>query len=146
MWSTFTKLYRAKLATPLGVYRLLRALLDKGSNLMVLLDVAARAHSDQIALAEADGTTTYQELYVQVRQLAYQLREQYGVQPGQRIGLAGRNHGDWVRALFACSYLGADLYLLPSGLPKTLLVEHLERHAIDGLLYDLQDWEAVHLG
>ena len=144
MWSTFTKLYRAKLATPLGIYRLLRALLDKGSNLMTLLDVAARAHSDQIALAEAQQTTTYKELYLQVRQLAHQLKETYQVQPGQRIALSGGNHGDWVRALFACSYLGADLYLLPTGLPKTLLVEHLERHQIDGLIYDLRDWEPVY--
>lgn len=144
MWSTVFKLYQARLATPLGVYRLLRALSDKGSNLMVLLDVAARTHGDAIVLAEAKQTTTYRELYYQVRQLAYHLQEQHGVGPGQRIALAGRNHGDWVRALFACSYLGADLYLLPSGLPKTLLVEHLDRHAIDGLIYDHIDWEAVH--
>lgn len=144
MWSTFSKLYQARLATPLGIYRLLRALLDKGSNLMVLLDIAARTHGDAIALAEAEQSTTYRELYDQARQLAYHLQMQHQVVPGQRIALSGRNHGDWVRALFACSYLGADLYLLPAGLPKTLLVEHLERHAIDGLIYDIDDWEAVH--
>lgn len=144
MWSTFIKLYRARLVTPLGVYRLLRALQDKGSNLMVLLDVTARIHGDAVALAEADRTTSYRQLYQEVRHLAYHLRHTYDLQPRQRVALSGRNHGDWVRALFACSYLGVDLYLLPSSLPTTLLVEHLERHCIDGLIHDLEDWEAVH--
>lgn len=136
-------LYQAKLATPAGLFRLSRALLSRGSNLLVLLEVAAKTHGDQIALAEPDQTTTYAELYQQSLQLAAQWQQQ-GLGPDQNIGLMGRNHRHLVVSLFALSALGVNCYLLPTALPLDAFKALLEQQKLDGLVYNLTDWEIVH--
>ncbi len=136
-------LYQAKLATPIGLFRFSSALLRRGSNLLVLLEVAAKNHGERIALAESRQTTTYAELYQQTLQLAAQWQQQ-GVGAGQRIGLMGRNQRHFVVSLFALSALGADCYLLPVALPLEPFKDLLARQPLDGLIYDLSDWEIVH--
>lgn len=136
-------LYQAKLATPAGLFRLSTALLSKGSNLLVLLEVAAKTHGEKVALAEPHQTTTYTQLYQQSLQLAAQWKKQ-GVTPGKNIGLMGQNTHHWVVSLFALSALGANCFLLPPALPLTPFKALLEQQPLDGLIYDLKDWEIVY--
>lgn len=136
-------LYQAKLATPTGLFRLSRALLNRGSNLLVLLEVAAQTHGSRIALAEPNQTTTYAELYQQSLRLAAQWQQQ-GLKPGQNIGLMGRNHRHLVVSLFALSALGVNCYLLPTALPLATFKAILKQQSLEGLIYDLTDWEVVH--
>ncbi|MGH1334657.1 MAG: class I adenylate-forming enzyme family protein [Aureispira sp.] len=136
-------LYQANLATPAGLFRFSRALLRQGSNLMVLLEVAAKTQGERIAIAEANQTTTYTELYQQSLQLAAQWQLQ-GLGPDQNIGLMGRNHRHFVVSLFALSALGASCFLLPTGLPLEPFKVLLKQKKLQGLVYDLKDWEIVY--
>lgn len=136
-------LYQAKLATPAGLFRLSRALLSRGSNLLVLLEVAAKTRGEQIALAEPTHTLTYAQLYQQTLQLAAQWQQQ-GLEAGQNIGLMGRNHRHLVLSLFALSALGAHCFLIPASLPLTTFKQLLEQQELEGIIYDLKDWEVIH--
>lgn len=136
-------LYQAKLATPAGLFRLSRALISKGSNLLVLLEVAAKTHGDRVAIAEPHQTTTYTQLYQQSLQLAAQWQQQ-GLGPQKNIGLMGQNQYHLVVSLFALSALGANCYLIPPALPLEPFKALLEQQPLDGLIYDLKDWEIVY--
>jgi acyl-CoA synthetase (AMP-forming)/AMP-acid ligase II len=136
-------LYQAKLATPAGLFRFSRALLSRGSNLLVLLEVAAKNQGDKVALAEPECTTTYAQLYQQTLQLAVQW-QQKGLEAGQNFGLMGRNHRHLVVSLFALSALGVNCFLIPAALPLADFKQLLEQQDLDGVVYDLTDWEIIH--
>ncbi len=136
-------LYQAKLASPSGLWRLSTALLRRGSNLMVLLEVAAKNHGQRVALAEPDQTTTYAELYEQSLRLAAQWQQE-GLAAGQNMGLMARNQRHFVVSLFALSALGVNCFLLPTSLPLDAFKKLLERQPLDGIIYDLSDWELIY--
>ena len=136
-------LYQAKLATPTGLFRFSRAFLRRGSNLLVLLEVAAKTQGDKIALAEPAHTITYAQLYQQTLQLAAQWQQQ-GLEAGQNIGLMGHNHRHLVLSLFALSALGVHCFFIPASLPLNVFKQLLEQQELDGVIYDLKDWAIVH--
>lgn len=111
--SVFQALIKLQFITPQGVYRWIKSLLSEGTTLMALLRFSAETYPYQTALLPAEGETlTYRDLYKQSRQLAYLLREHYGLRAGHRVGILCRNHTMAVLLLPALSRLGVHTHLL----------------------------------
>ncbi|CAA6829830.1 MAG: Acyl-CoA synthetase (AMP-forming)/AMP-acid ligase II [uncultured Aureispira sp.] len=138
MFKTFKKLYQAKLASPRGLYRLLASVLRSKTNLMALLDFAARTYPKEIAIIEGSRQISYAELYQETLQLAAQLQKQYQLNKGQKVGLLCKNHIPFVQSLFALSMLGVDVYLLNVAMNSDQLEHLLERHQFRAIIHDEQ--------
>ncbi|EKU99827.1 acyl-CoA synthetase (AMP-forming)/AMP-acid ligase II [Leptolyngbya sp. PCC 7375] len=106
------KLYRTQLLTPVGLFYLLEVVLTTGVNLMALLRLAARLHPGRTAVVDERERLSYGDLWRQSENLARGLREDYGLQEGERVEIATRNHAATIKALFAVSRLGAHVFLV----------------------------------
>ena len=112
MFTLLRKLYRTRLLTMAGLYRLLEAVLTTGANPMAMLRVAARLHPERTAVIAEEERLSYPELWQQAEVLAGALHTEYGIQQGQKVAIACRNHPAAVKALFAIARLGAHVYLV----------------------------------
>lgn len=106
------KLHRTRLLTFIGLYRLLEAILTTGVNLMALLRIAAKLHPERIAVIDDQEELTYARLWQQAEAVAVGLQKDCGIQPRQRVAIASRNHAAAIKAIFAVSRLGADVFLV----------------------------------
>ena len=109
MFTLLIKLYRTRLLTIAGLYRLLEAVLTTGVNLMVLLRVAAKLHPERTAVVDEQERLTYPELWRQAEALAGALHAEHGIKPGQKVAIACGNHAAAIKAIFAFSRLGTRL-------------------------------------
>jgi fatty-acyl-CoA synthase len=132
------KLYRTGLLTFFGVFQLLAALMTTGINLMAMLRIAAKLHPHRLALIDDREQLSYGELWQQAESLAIALHSDYGIQPQQKIAIACRNHGAAVKAIFACSRLGAHIFLLNPEMSDDQLLALEERLQFDFYVYDEQ--------
>lgn len=128
--------------TPLGIYRLITAISKYGINPLALLQIAANRYKNRVALVDENETLTYNELGTQINQLAILLKQDYHLQQGQKVGLICKNHNNIVKAIFALSGLGVDLYLLNSEMSSNQFHSLLEQHDFQLLIYD-QEWEDI---
>lgn len=64
-------------------------------------------HGDRDYLVTRDQRITYTEHASMVASLAHALREEYGVGPGDRVGIAAANRPEWILAFWATVSLGA---------------------------------------
>ncbi|WP_207892516.1 AMP-binding protein [Paenibacillus pinisoli] len=122
--------------SPRGLYRLLAAIFRYGINVMALLKIAERTYGESAAIADDRGTITYRELLGQCEVLSVSLRENYGIRPGSKAALLCRNHASLVKAIFALSWSGADIYLLNAEMNKDQLQDLLTAYDFDLLVYD----------
>ncbi|RUS47527.1 AMP-dependent synthetase [Cohnella sp. AR92] len=129
-------LYRIKLLSPRSLCRLTAAILQDGINLMALLRFAAGVHGEKAAVADERETLTYRQLLVQSDALSAALRDKYRLSGGSKAALWCRNHALLVRAIYAVSATGADLYLLNAEMSGEQLNRLLERNGFDLLIYD----------
>lgn len=129
-------LYKVKLLTPLGIYRLMSAMFKYGINLLALLHLASRTYRDKVALVDEEHTITYRDLWIQTERLAMILRHRFYLGKGHKVGIICRNHAHMVKTIFAVSGLGADLYLLNVELSQSQFNGLLEQHDFDLLAYD----------
>lgn len=129
-------LYKIRLLSPLAFFRLISAIYKHGINLMALLNFSARTYGKKIALVDEEETLTYNQLFAQSVELSVVLRERYQLTKGKKAGLLCKNHASLVKAIFAVSLSGADLYLLNAEMSKDQLNNILERHDFDLLVYD----------
>jgi acyl-CoA synthetase (AMP-forming)/AMP-acid ligase II len=136
MFKTFKKLYQAKLASPRGLYRLIASVIRSKTNLMALLDFAARTYPKEIAIVEDSRQISYEELYQETLQLAAQLQKEHELSKGQKVGLLCKNHIPFVQSLFALSMLGVDVYLLNVSMNTDQLEHLLERHQFKTIIHD----------
>ncbi|WP_245203583.1 AMP-binding protein [Ammoniphilus resinae] len=118
--------------------RLLLALYKCGINLMALLYFAFKSYPEHIALVDDQEELTYKQLWVQSEKLAIALKENYQIQQGQKVGLLCRNHASLIKAIFAVSRLGADLYFLNVEMSKEQLSVLMDRHRFDFIVYDTE--------
>lgn len=132
------ELMATQLLTPVGLWRLLQALVQGGVNLMALLHIAAHLHPRRTALVTDDGTLTYQELWRRSEVLARLLQQEYGVNGSTKVALICRNHGAAVTALFAVARLGASLYLINPEMSPEQICALGRALQIDRYLYDTQ--------
>lgn len=139
MVALIPKLYRTRLLTPVGLFRLVEAVLTTGINLMALLRVAAQLHPRRTAVIDDRAQVTYLQLWQQAESLAAVLQADYGIQRHQKVAIACRNHAAAIKAIFALSRLGAHLFLLNPDMSADQLQSLVDRLAIDFYIYDHQD-------
>lgn len=136
LWRLLFVLYKIRLLSPAGIFRFLAAVYKNGINLMTLLQIARQTYGSKIALVDENETISYDQLFSQSEKLSLLLFEKYQLKNGHKVGLLCKNHASLVRALFAVSRLGADLYLLNSEMSKKQLTQLLGQHDFELLIYD----------
>ncbi|RFB14829.1 AMP-dependent synthetase [Bacillus sp. HNG] len=138
MIKLFYVLYKIKLLSPIGLYRLFTSVITCGINLMTLLHFAEKKYSNRIALVDDHETLTYKQLLDQSTKLAQSLVEKADLQVGQKVGILCKNHTSLVKTIFAVSRVGADLYLLNTEISKQQFNAFAERHNFDLIIYDAE--------
>ncbi len=110
----------------------------------------ARGYGDRDYIVYEDERLTYAEADARIRALAARLRDEYDVQPGDRVAIAMRNYPEWVLGYWAIVSIGAACvgmnawwtteemeYGLSDSRPKVLIAdgERVERvlPVLDGL-------------
>lgn len=142
MTALFYVMFKLKLLSPKGVYRLIAAVCQYGINVMALLRIAERTYGDRTAIVDDRETVSFRELLAQSERLAAALKQRYGLGPGRRAGLLCRNSASMAKAIFAVSYTGADLYLLNADMSADQLKQLADEYKFDLLIHD-EDWTAL---
>ena len=132
------------LGPPSKIARQLRQLRTWGPTMAGGYAAAAERTPDQVAVVDEAGATTFGRTNLLARRLAGELHRM-GVRPGSRVGILCRNHGAMVRAMVACSRLGADSVLLNTGLAAGPLAEVIEGNEVSLLIADA-DFEDLYKG
>ncbi|HCS27620.1 MAG TPA: hypothetical protein DIW43_09195 [Spongiibacteraceae bacterium] len=78
-----------------------------------LLD-AGRAHGDAAFIVYEDERYSFNDFFVQVDAIGYQLAKRYGVKKGDRVAIAMRNYPEWMMVYVAVVSLGAIVVPLNS--------------------------------
>ena len=133
------KLVRVRLLTPVGLFRLGEAIATEGINLMALLRLAAKLHPRRTAIAAEGESLSYPQLWQQACNLAIALQQDYGLQSGQKVAIACRNHPAAVKAIFAASRLGSHVFLFNPEMSAAQLQRLTKRLAVDFYIYDLPE-------
>ncbi|MFZ3577807.1 AMP-binding protein [Virgibacillus sp. DJP39] len=129
-------LYKIRLLSPLGLYRLTAALFRNGTNLLMLLDFAERTYGEKVVLVDEKEKISYKELLSQSEQLSMALKKIHGLRPGQKVGFLCINHASLVKSIFAVARLGSDIYLLNTEMSKKQFNQLQDIHDFDLLIYD----------
>ena len=138
MLKLLKKLYAIRLLSPAGLFYLTGAVLIEGINLMTLLRTAAKLHAKKTAFADEKEEINYRDLYAQSQRFAAVLQSEYHLRAKQKTALICRNHISLIRALFAVSRLGSDIYLLNPEMSSAQFAALNERHSFDFLIYDAE--------
>jgi acyl-CoA synthetase (AMP-forming)/AMP-acid ligase II len=136
MFTLIKKLGRTGLLSIPGVYRLLEGVLTTGINLMALLRVVAKLHADRTAVTDDEEQLSYVELWRQAEALASALHMEYDIQPQQKVAIACRNHAAAIKTIFACSRLGAHVFLVNPEVSADQLMTLEQRLRFDFYVYD----------
>ncbi len=143
MLKILQKLINIRLLTPFGLYYLSAAVLREGLNLMTLLRLAVKLHSAKIAFVDEREEISYTDLYQQSQQLAGILQTKYKLEVKQKVALLCRNNGSFIRAMFAVSRLGADIYLLNPEMTVEQIESLNSHHKFDFFIYDAEVSESI---
>ncbi|MBK7884978.1 MAG: AMP-binding protein [Chitinophagaceae bacterium] len=130
------QLYKMKLLSIKNIFHFMGARFYSGLNLMTLLRFAARMCPDNIAIQEENSSITYKELYNSSLVFLKNFDVLYSDSQEKKIALVGRNHIEWVTALFATSPLGATVYLISPDISELQMSEICNRFNFDYLLHD----------
>ncbi|MHC0039655.1 AMP-binding protein [Pseudoneobacillus sp. C159] len=128
-------LYQLKLLSLSGVTRLVAAITQFGVNLMVLLKIGER-YGDHVAIVDDQETISYQQLLIRTENLASILKNQHSLKSGQKAAIFCENSIPMIKAIFALSSLGVDIYLLNVKMTKGELQRLIDHHQFDLLVYD----------
>lgn len=132
----FQILYKLRMLSMAGLIRLVKAIVQDGMNVMALLRIAERSYSQKAAIVDDRETITFQQLWSDSFQLADFLKQAYGLNDDKKVGFLCENHGSLVKAIFAVSYTGADLYLLSTQMSAGQINRILDGCDLDLLIYD----------
>ena len=94
--------------------RKLRVYANTPRNLPVIFADIMTAFPDRILVHEENRETTYAEAFDRAKRLAGALQHDFGVQPGQPVGLAMANSSEWLISFIAITWIGAIAVLLNS--------------------------------
>ncbi|MGO4495671.1 AMP-binding protein [Paenibacillus sp. 2RAB27] len=136
MFKLIYVLVQIRMLSLVALFRLASAIYASGTNLMALLQFAAKTYGDRIALADEQETLTYSQLFAQSKQLSAQLAREYHLTGGKRVGFLCKNHASLVKAIYAVSFTGADIYLLNAEMSKDQLQGILARKDFHLVVYD----------
>lgn len=138
MFLLIKKLLKIGLLTPFGLFRLSSSLLGEGTNLMALLNFAARKYGGKTAVVDENETVTYKELFFQSQILANMLENDFQFRSGNKAAFLCRSHVNLIRALCAASRIGSRIYLLNPEMTAEQFAVLAERHQFDFLFYDAE--------
>jgi acyl-CoA synthetase (AMP-forming)/AMP-acid ligase II len=138
MFTLIRKLHRTRLLTLAGLLRMVEAVLTTGINLMSMLRVAAKLYPRRMAVTDEAERLTYDELWHLAENLASALQADFGVRARQKVAIACRNHAAAIKAIFAVSRLGADVYLLNPEMSADQILALAGRLHFDFYVYDEQ--------
>jgi len=142
MFALIRKLYKIRLLSFIGIFRLLLTIKKEGINLMTLLGWAARNAGQRKCIIDELESLTYKELYEQSQQLSAKLHIRFP-KPRLKVALIGRNSAELLRLLFALSRCEANIYLLNIEI-KTEQLQHLRaRFKFDLLFVDDEFFETL---
>lgn len=130
------KLFKIGLLTPIGFTRLLSAFASEGTNLLALLNFAARKFPNRTAIADEKESVDYKDLFQQSKNLACRLQTDFQLRSGQKTAFLCRNRAGLVRALCAVSRVGSRIFLLNPEMTGEQFSALIERHEFDFLFYD----------
>lgn len=136
MFKLLYVLYKINLLSPLALYRLTTAVYKYGINLMTLLCFVERLYDNKVALVDEYETITYRQLLSQSEKLSIVLQEKYQLKSGKKVGFLCKNHASLVKAVFAVSLSGADIFLLNAEMRESQFNKLLARYDFDLLVYD----------
>jgi fatty-acyl-CoA synthase len=136
MTALFYVMFKLKLLSPKGVYRLIAAICQYGINVMALLRIAERTYGDRTAIVDEQETVTFRELLSQSERLAVILKRRYVLGPKRKVGLLCRNHVSMAKAIFAVSFTGADLYLLNTEMSADQFKQLADEYELDLVIHD----------
>ena len=118
----------------------------------------ARGYGDRDYLVYEDERYTFAESDAIIRALAGRLRDEYGVQPGDRVALAMRNYPEWVFGYWAIVSIGAACvgmnawwtaeemeFGLADSQPKVLIADSERVERVVGVLDGLRAESPLHL-
>lgn len=126
------------LLSPLGLVRLTRAFSKHGINMMMLLSFAGKSYGNKIALVDDREKLSYEELWTDCEQLSLLLHEKFNLKKGRKVAFFCKNHASMVKAIFAVSGVGADIYLLNSEMSTQQFNQLASQHDFDLLIYDIE--------
>ncbi len=135
--SLFDMARRAGLADPRRIPALTAAGARWGPTLAAPFAASALATPDRAAVIDDRGTITFRELDRSSTLLANGLRRQ-GLSRGGRIGVACRNHREFVEATIAAAKLGVATVYLNTGFAPPQLRDVLVREQVDLLVIDAE--------
>lgn len=105
-------------------------------NLMTLLLVCAKMYKKRLAIQDEKGCISYADLAEKVRHFSQVLYQTHKIRPNTQVAIMGRNEIDFVVALFACSRIGADIYLLNVEMTATQIDLIHHQYPFDCIIYD----------
>ncbi|MEH0843607.1 SDR family NAD(P)-dependent oxidoreductase [Micromonospora sp. CPCC 205711] len=123
----------AGLLRPGRLVRLARAGRRHGRTLATAV---AAGSPTAVAVIDEDGPATYGELDTAAGRCAAAAQATLGVQPGDRVGLACRDHRGFVAAAAGLARAGADVLLLPPDLPADRLTDLVTRERLVALVHE----------
>ncbi len=136
MLKALSKLYKARIITPSGLYKLASSVFHSGVNLMALLHFSAKLYPESVALVDEHEEITYKDLLTQTEQLTMALQTIYHIVPSQKVAIMCRNHASLIRAIFSVSQCGADIFLLNVEMNSTQFNSLQTKHNFDLVIHD----------
>ncbi|MBU9721357.1 AMP-binding protein [Bacillus alkalicola] len=136
MFKLLYVLHNIHLLSPISLYRLVVAIYNNGLNIMTLLHFSKMKYEDKIAFIDDEESLTYKQLYNQSMKLAIKMKEKYHLKKGQKVGFVCKNHATLMKAIFAVSRIGADVYLLNGETSQTQFNQLIQRHDFHLLIHD----------
>jgi len=126
---------RAGLLDPRRVPALATAMARWGPTLAAPYAASAFATPGHVAVIDDRGATTFGELHQHSTLLAQGLRR-LGIGRKQRLGVACRNHREFVECTIAAAKVGASTVYLNTGFAAPQMNDVLQREQVDALIID----------
>ena len=138
MFKLIYALYKIKIFTPVGLFRVVSAVFNSGVNLMALLWFAAKTYPDKIVVIDENEKLSYKQLLIQSEKLSLIFKDRYKLKKGKRVGFLCKNHASMVKAVFSVSRTGADIYFLNAEMSTRQFNLLLNRYNFNFLIYDFE--------
>lgn len=130
------KLYKTNLASAKGILKFTGSALKNGVNLLAMLNFSAKLYPQKIAVTDNDNSLSYSKLYKETRELAIAIKEKYGIKPKKKVAIICKNHISIIKATFAISGLGAELYLLNPEMSQQQFTAFINKTNFNLIIYD----------
>ena len=144
LWIVFT-LFRSGIL-PFNLrhwFGMLRAFWRCGPSFAFLGQLADVRFPGREALVDDEGSLTFGQLRVEADRLARYLRNEVGMEAGQRVAIVFANHRGFVLSLLALTRIGADVLPVNPKLPRGPMSDILNSQRIDLVLHEAEGTEHI---